>query len=91
MKIMECCKDKGIYVPINIGSKSISAYYGAMLGDYLGYEYVMVMDDDTRLPKEMGKVLNQPLDCDAYCMAIAATSNENQSQISQSAKLLIGL
>jgi len=49
--MMHCCNKRAIYVPINIGSKSISAYYGAMLGDWLGYKYVIVMDDDTRLPK----------------------------------------
>jgi hypothetical protein len=88
---MKCCADRCIYVPIGIGSKSISAYYGAMLGTWLNYKYVIIMDDDTRLPKELGKILNNPLDCDAYCMAISAASNENPNTISDKTKILIGL
>ncbi|CAL6029449.1 Glycosyltransferase [Hexamita inflata] len=89
--MMQCCANRSIYVPICIGSKSVSAYYGGMLGQYLGYEYVIVMDDDTRLPQGLTKILNGRLECDAYCMAIAASSNENPDQISQSAQILIGL
>ena len=55
---MECCAGRAVYVPVGIGSKSVSAYYGAMLGSWLGYEFVIVMDDDTRLPLELGTVLS---------------------------------
>lgn len=89
--MMECCARRCVYVPIGIGSKSISAYYGAMLGNWLGYEYVIVMDDDTRLPLEMTSVLNQPLDCEAYCFAIAAASNDDPAKVPGSAKLIIAL
>ena len=89
--LMKCCDKRSLYVPIGLGSKSVSAYYGAMFGDWLGYNYVIVMDDDTRLPRELGKVLGNRLECDAYCMAISASSNENPTTISKSAKILIGL
>lgn len=56
--MQKCCEGRGVYVPVAIGSKSISAYYGAILCNYLGYEYVIIMDDDTRLPKEMATILS---------------------------------
>ena len=79
--MMDSCKNRAVYVPTGLGSKSVSAYYAAKLGSWLGYEYVIIMDDDTRLPRELGKVLSGSLDCDAYCMAIAASSNENPDNI----------
>ncbi|KAH0571674.1 putative Glycosyltransferase [Spironucleus salmonicida] len=89
--MFKCCENRSIYVPIAMGSKSIAAYYGALLGQHLGYEYCIVMDDDTRLPRELGIVLNSDLKDDAYCMAIAASSNDDLSTISNKARLLIGL
>ena len=80
-----------MYIPVAIGSKSVSAYYGALFGKLLGYKYCIVMDDDTRLPPELGIVLNQELKDDAYCFAIAASSNDDLSTISNTSRLLIGL
>lgn len=87
--VMECVGNRGVYVPLALGSKSISAYYGAILGRWLNYEYCIVMDDDTQLCQELGVILNGTLSCDAYCMAIAAASNEEH--VSGTAKFLIGI
>ncbi|GIQ85518.1 hypothetical protein KIPB_007195, partial [Kipferlia bialata] len=75
------CDGRAVYCPFNIGSKSLCAYYGAMLAHWLGYEYVIVMDDDTQLPMELRMVLDGQLDADAYCMAISAACNDENPDI----------
>lgn len=92
--VMECCSGRAIYVPLAIGSKSACAYYGSILSKWLGYQWCIVMDDDTMIPREMGKALSGELKCDAYCFAIAATSNdagEDAARANRSSDLLIAL
>ena len=94
--VMECCEGRAVYVPLAIGSKSCSAYYGSILSSWLGFEYCIVMDDDTVLPRELAPVLSGELTCDAYAIAIAATYNETgpggqPTNLSKTSKMIVGL
>ncbi|TNJ27317.1 putative Glycosyltransferase [Giardia muris] len=92
--VMECCAGRAVYVPLAIGSKSCSAYYGAILSNWLGYEFCLIMDDDTILPRELAAVLGGELSCDAYAIAIAAAYNETEGStetLSKTSKMIVGL
>lgn len=70
------CRDRCVYCPLKIGSKSVSAYYAGVMCARLGYKYCIVMDDDTLLQPSMGVFLHDPdnLNCAAYAFAISSTN-----------------
>jgi hypothetical protein len=78
--IRRACEGQAVYGFLHVPSKSVSAYYGAVLARFRHYEYVLVMDDDTLLPAELAAVLARPLRCAAYALAIAATAPAHASR-----------
>ena len=90
----QVCNGRAHYCPLQMGSKSISVYYTAIILQMLSYELCLLIDDDVRLPSNLGAVLSTtPLEGAGYALAIKASHDNPKADAPHTLgqRLLVGL